>query len=204
MIFFDIDTQNDFMTPEGALYVPRAGEICDNLAELLRAAEELEVTTISTRCAHEPDDPEFEIFPPHCLEGTSGADRVFTDLPALPRHEIAVEATAEPGASLRVGHHYVVRKRVFDLFSNRWLDGLRRAGAFRDKECVVFGVATDYCVRACVDGLTAAGARVRVVVDAIRGVAPESTEETLASWQAAGIRMSTTREVIDQLRNISR
>jgi nicotinamidase-related amidase len=28
VIFFDIDTQNDFMKPDGALYVPEAETIC--------------------------------------------------------------------------------------------------------------------------------------------------------------------------------
>ncbi|MFM8395675.1 MAG: cysteine hydrolase family protein, partial [Acidobacteriota bacterium] len=159
MILFDIDTQNDFMNPDGALYVPEAVAIHDNIAQLLRTAEAAGVTTISTRCAHEPGDPEFDLFPPHCLTGTAGAERLFADLPGLPRQEVAVDATAEPGARLRTGMHYVVRKKVFDLFSNAWLEGLRSGGVFRGEECIVFGVATDYCVRACVLGLVEAGAR---------------------------------------------
>lgn len=196
MIFFDIDTQNDFMRADGALYVPKAEEIQSNIAALLRVAGEGRITTISTRCAHQPGDPEFAVFPPHCLEGTEGAERVFRGLPALPRYEISVDAEAAPGARLAAGSHYVVSKRVFDLFSNRWLDGLRSEGGFRGESCVVFGVATDYCVRACVLGLAAAGARVRVVEDAIRGVTAETSDQTLAEWEALGVRMTTTSEVI--------
>jgi len=199
MIFFDIDTQNDFMKANGALYVPAAERIHANLATLLRAAEMAGVTTISTRCAHEPGDPEFDLFPPHCLEGTPGAERLFGELPNLPRREVAVAAAAEPGARLRPGTHYVVRKKVFDLFSNGWLEGLRSAGGFRGEECVVFGVATDYCVRACVLGLVEAGARVRVVSDAISGVAAESTSATLADWLKAGVEMTTTSVILTEL-----
>lgn len=199
MIFFDIDTQNDFMRADGALYVPGAEEIQLKIAALLRAAGEGRVTTISTHCAHQPGDPEFAVFPPHCLEGTEGAERVFAELPALPRHEISVDAEGEPGAQLTAGYHYVVGKRVFDLFSNRWLDSLRGEGSFNGESCVVFGVATDYCVRACVLGLAAAGARVRVVEDAIRGVAAETCDRTLAEWRALGVRMTTTSEVIAEV-----
>ena len=199
MIFFDVDTQYDFMEPGGALYVPQAETVKPNLERLLRAAGQFGVTTISSRCAHQPGDAEFEMFPPHCLEGTPGAERVLADLPQLPRQEIAVEAVADAHTRLEAGTHYVVKKKVFDMFSSNWLAGLRQRGAFRDEPCIVFGVATDYCVRACVLGLVEAGARVLVVEDAIRGVAPETTEQTVAEMRAAGIEFTTTDEVLKKV-----
>jgi nicotinamidase/pyrazinamidase len=197
MIFFDVDTQRDFMDADGALYVPGAEIARPNIERLLRAAGSAGITTISSRCAHEAGDAEFELFPPHCLDGTRGAERVFAELPALPRMEIAVEAEADPDAELLPATHYIVKKKAFDLFSNRWLEGVRERGAFRDRRCVVFGVATDYCVRACGLGLAAAGARVLLVEDAIRGVAPETTEKTLAEMRAAGIEFTTTDRVLE-------
>lgn len=199
MFFFDVDTQFDFMEPGGALYVPQAETVKPNLERLLRAAGERGVTTISSRCAHQPGDAEFEMFPPHCLEGAPGAERVLTDLPSLPRQEIAVEAAADAETQLEVGKHYVVKKKVFDMFSSQWLDGLRQRGAFRGERCVVFGVATDYCVRACALGLVEAGARVQVVTDAIRGVATETTEQAFDEMRAAGIEFTTTDEVLETM-----
>lgn len=199
MIFFDVDTQKDFMDSTGALYVPDAEAIRPNIERLLRAASERKVTTISSRCAHEPDDPEFEIFPPHCVDGSPGAERVFADLPALPRREVAADAETDPQARIEPGAHYVVKKKVFDLFSNRWLEGLRRRGDFKGEECAVFGVATDYCVRACALGLAEAGARVMVVEDAIRGVAGETTSRTIDEMRAAGVEFTTTDEVLKRL-----
>ena len=201
MIFFDIDTQVDFLEPDGALYVPEGITLHGAIGQLLGAAQTHRVTTISSRCAHEPGDPEFTQFPPHCLEGTRGAERIFEELPGLPRHEIPVEATLASGAPghFEAGHHYVVRKKAFDLFSNRWLDGMRQRGAFQGERCVVFGVATDYCVRACVLGLAAAGAEIQVVRDAIGGVAEESTARTLTEWEQAGVAWTTTRELLAEL-----
>jgi nicotinamidase/pyrazinamidase len=199
MIFFDVDTQRDFMDSTGALYVPDAEAIRPNIERLLRAAGDRKVTTISSRCAHEPGDPEFEIFPPHCIDGAPGAERVFAGLPALPRLEIAVDAAADPRAQIQPETHYVVKKKVFDLFSNQWLEGLRRKGEFKGESCIVFGVATDYCVRACALGLAEAGARVLLVKDAVRGVTGETTSRTIDEMRAAGVEFTSTDEVLKKL-----
>jgi nicotinamidase/pyrazinamidase len=199
MIFFDVDTQRDFMESDGALYVPDAETIRPNIEWLLRAASERKITTVSSRCAHEPNDPEFQIFPPHCIDGERGAERIFAELPALPRREIAVDAVADSQTRLQPANHYVVKKKVFDLFSNQWLEGLRRRGDFKGESCVVFGVATDYCVRACALGLAEAGARVLLVEDAIRGVAEETTSRTMDEMRAAGVEFTTTDEVLKKL-----
>jgi nicotinamidase/pyrazinamidase len=199
MYFFDIDTQYDFMHGEGALYVPNAESIWPKIERLLRVAGEKGITTISSRCAHEPGDPEFEIFPPHCLDGTPGAERIFPYLPQLPRHEIEVAAKDDPEATIAPATHYIVKKKAFDLFSNPWLDGLRERGAFRRQRCVVFGVATDYCVCACVLGLAQAGAQVLLVEDAILGVANETTERAIAEKRAAGVIFTTTDDVLKEL-----
>jgi nicotinamidase/pyrazinamidase len=199
MIFFDVDTQHDFMDRDGALYVPDAETIRPNIERLLRAASERKITTISSRCAHVPNDPEFAIFPPHCIDGTRGAERIFTDLPELPRQEIAADAAADAQVQLRPASHYIVKKRAFDLFSNQWLEGLRERGDFKGEQCVIFGVATDYCVRACALGLAGVGAHVLVVEDAIRGVAPDTTSRTIDEMRAAGVEFTTTDEVLKRL-----
>jgi nicotinamidase/pyrazinamidase len=200
MIFFDIDTQHDFLDRDGALYVPDAETIRPNIERLLRAASERQITTISSRCAHGENDPEFKVFPPHCIEGTRGAERVFADLPQLPRREIPVHAAPQPDAQLAPATHYLVKKQVYDLFSNPWLEDLRRRGAFRGEPCVVFGVATDYCVRAAALGLASTGARVLLIEDAVRGVADETTKSTIEEMRAAGVEFTTTNELLKMLK----
>src|SRR5512141_2333410 len=71
-VFFDVDTQMDFMLPAGALYVPGAEAILPAIARLNRWAAAHAIPLISTTDAHAEDDPEFAEWPPHCVAGTAG------------------------------------------------------------------------------------------------------------------------------------
>jgi len=127
---------------------------------------------------------------------------IHDDLPALPRYEVSASTTDEQAAQLELlpATHYVVRKRVFNPFSNRWLQRLRDEGAFKDEEVIVFGVATDYCVREAVLGLIEGGATVSLVGDAIKGVAPESTTQSHSHFNSLGVAMVSSDEVLQLAR----
>ena len=74
VIFWDVDTQADFMLPGGKLYVPGAEKLLPNLKLAHRCrAPQGRVFLVSDACVHAPDDPEFQRFPPHCVRGTPGA-----------------------------------------------------------------------------------------------------------------------------------
>ena len=75
-IFWEVDVQADFMLPGGRLYVPGAEKLLPNIRRLTDAARNGEVFLVSHGCFHIPNDPEFEIFPPHCVKGTAGAELV--------------------------------------------------------------------------------------------------------------------------------
>ncbi len=196
-ILFDIDTQVDFVDPAGALYVPGSDAISGNIRRLLEYATERHVTTISPMCAHVVDDPEFQQFPPHCVEGSPGQRRYFEELPKLPRHVWEPEAkVAASDLRLEAGHHYVVKKRTFPMLSNPWVKALAESGRFRDIDAVAFGVATDVCVRVDVLDLRRAGAHVRLVRDAIAGIKTDDTARALEEMTAAGARLVTTDEIV--------
>ncbi len=196
-VFFDIDTQVDFMDPRGALFVSASSTIAPNIRRLLEYATAHRITTVSPACAHVSDDPEFRQFGPHCIEGTPGAKRYFAALPALPRrmwgsdeHPLPDEVRLDPAC------HYVVQKRTFPMFANPWLGALRERGAFHDLPAVAFGVATDVCVLCDVLDLCRAGARVRVVRDAIAGITAADSERALRQMRDAGAHFVTTAEVV--------
>ena len=74
-VFFDVDTQLDFLYPAGALYVPGAESIVPQVAALNRYAAKNGIPVVSTMDAHTENDPEFREWPPHCVAGTAGQQK---------------------------------------------------------------------------------------------------------------------------------
>ena len=63
VIFWDVDTQADFMLPSGKLYVPGAEKLIPNIKRLTDAARQGRVLIVGDVDAHTSDDLEFERFP---------------------------------------------------------------------------------------------------------------------------------------------
>ena len=191
-VFVDVDTQYDFMSPDGRLYVGGAEKIVENLRRLSEFARLRKIPVIAAADAHTPDDPEFERFPPHCVHGTPGAERI----PETARPEAAVippKGAEDAVAQFQRAGAVVLQKRDFPVFANPSADAI--IDSVGDAEFVVYGVATDYCVRADVLGLLDRGKRVTVVVDAIQPIYAQAGEAALAEFRRRGAKLATTAEV---------
>lgn len=172
VIFVDVDTQHDFMDEGGALAVPGAPEIVPALQRLTRAALSHGIPVLASVDTHRIDDPEFSQFPPHCVKDTPGWRKI-----------------AE--TDIKEAERFV--KQTFDVFSNPGFAD--RIKAMAPRTAVVYGVATDYCVKAAVLGLTAIVPRVWFVEDAIRPVDPQTGEEAIREMLAAGAQAITVQRV---------
>jgi nicotinamidase/pyrazinamidase len=60
---------------------------------------------------------------------------------------------------------------------------------------VVFGVATEFCVRASALALLRHGFPVNLVVDAIEAITEDGGRQALEEMTAAGVRLITTEDV---------
>jgi nicotinamidase/pyrazinamidase len=172
-VFVDVDTQIDFLFPAGALYVPGAERLLPAIARLNHFAVAQGIPLISTTDAHSENDPEFREWPPHCVVGTVGQ--------------------LKPAETLVGAGQTIVEKQALDVFSNpEFVPLLEHLKADR---YVVYGVATDYCVRCAVTGLLGTGKPVALVTDAIRSVNPEDGARTVAEFTARGGTLTTVSEV---------
>jgi len=194
LFFFDIDTQKDFMLKTGALYVPGAERIIPGLRRLFDFAAKNEISVISTMDTHAADDPEFAEFPPHCVKGTDGWRKLDDTL--FPRPLIFSTNPVDRNLSdcVRKNRQIVVEKNTFDIFSNPVMERLARALPPR---AIVFGVATEYCVKKAVLGLRRLGIQTVVVSDAVRAIAPKTEKEALGEMQTAGANFVPLANIFD-------
>ena len=194
IVFVDVDTQVDFMLPHGNLYVPGAESIIPNLERLMAFAREHGVPVVSSVDAHSAEDEEFAEFPPHCVKGTRGQEKIPPTL--LPRQQVLPNQKQRlPDAEeFRRCQQWIVEKQKFDVFTN-----VNAAALFEGLaagQIIVFGVATEYCVRADVLSLLRLGRPVWLVVDAIRAIDVVAGEAALREIQEAGANLLTTEEVV--------
>lgn len=179
-LFLDIDTQNDFMLPAGALYAGGAERVILAVGALNRFAVERGFPLVSTACLHLENDAEFREWAPHCVVGTVGQ--------------------LKPAATL-VGHGQILfTKQHTDVFrSASFLPLLQEHAA---TEYVVYGVVTEVCVHLAAEGLLATGKQVTIVSDAVCALSEEAGEKFLQQFVRAGGVVATSSEICVRFQNL--
>jgi nicotinamidase/pyrazinamidase len=167
-VFIDVDTQIDFLYPAGSLYVSGAERLIPTLAALNRRAPVL----ISTMCEHAENDPEFSIFPPHCVAGTVGQQKP---------------------AALLVPNQILFAKRELNAFANPRLESVLQ-GIDADSY-VVYGVVTEICVQFVAEKLLTTGKPVTIVSDAIQHLDSDKASAFLKKFRMDGGSIRSSAEL---------
>jgi len=122
------------------------------------------------------------LWPPHCVQGTENA-RVLID-------NNLFLAIVKKG-----------QDKKYDSYSGFQDDGgaktemneiLHKNGI---KELIVYGIATDYCVKATAIDAVDAGYKVTVIEGLSKGVAPETTAKALEEMKAKGITIKAELDI---------
>jgi nicotinamidase/pyrazinamidase len=188
-VFFDIDSQLDFLYPAGALYVPKAERIVPAIAHLNRFAAQRGIPVVSTTDAHFEDDVEFTIWPRHCVAGTIGQHKADSTL----LENRVVIPNRECDLTIEGAQQIVVEKQTVDVFAAPNLGRIvERLGADR---YVVYGVVTEICVLNAARGLLKTGKPVTVVTDASEGLKSQDSKRALDEIRAAGGALATVGQV---------
>lgn len=204
-ILWDVDTQVDFMEPTGKLYVPDAAGVAPAMERLVDAARAAHMIHIASADDHELTDPEIardpdfkNTYPPHCLRGTRGAEKIIEtkQFDPLPLSHLPFPPGLIPGL-VEGRREVLLLKKNFNVFTNPNTEPL--LDALDPDEIIVFGVATDVCDDAAIKGFLLRGRRVTFVEDAAKGLDDERTRACTTAWREGGVAFSTTDEVIASL-----
>jgi nicotinamidase/pyrazinamidase len=183
-----IDFQNDFC-PGGALAVEGGDEIAKPIRRLVDS--DRFAVVVATRDWHPADHASFDReggpWPPHCVQGTPGAEL----------HESLGDV--ELDAVIDVG-----REREDEGYSGFENSDLARILRDRGVERVfVCGLATDYCVRASTIDSCREGFDTTLVTDAVRPVEvePGDGERAIKDMREAGAEVATSDEILESVKS---
>lgn len=190
-IILDVDTQKDFILPEGAWPVPGASGLIPSFERICRYARMYNLRVIATTQVLSGNDPRFEPnggdAPPHCLAGTPGVEKVRASRPDQP---VTLENRSYPAGEVErltsAAREIVLQVSGADPMNHPAMPALLNGV----RNVIVFGVAADGAVRRAVEFLLGRGLAVEVVETAVqaRSTEADATEEALEELVALGVR----------------
>ncbi|MCM8773502.1 MAG: nicotinate phosphoribosyltransferase, partial [Candidatus Omnitrophica bacterium] len=196
ILFFDIDTQFDFISSQGALYVKNSEEIVDNIKNLCSFAKKNNIKVISSQDTHSKDDPEFKDFPKHCVKGTKGYKKLpFTLLSSYKTIHNKPYPQEEIKKIISKYQQIIIEKNVLNVFSNPNTEKILKA--IYPDEIYVFGVATEYCVKEAIEGLLKNNFSIFIIEDAVKEISFKEKEKLFPVWKKKGIRFERTKSVLE-------
>ncbi|MEN6334246.1 MAG: isochorismatase family protein [Phycisphaerales bacterium] len=194
-IFWDIDTQYDFIVPDGKLYARGAEEIIPVVSDLRAMAIDGGCSIVASMDWHSPNNPEIsdqpdfkETFPPHCIAGTPGAQRVGY-LGNLPIDVVEIEQQ-NPGELAELVQkdqfHIAIHKEAISVFSNP--NTVNLVESVSPGTIIAFGAVLEFCVQDTLRGLARfPGVQLVLVRDATVTLDPGVEARVYAELQRMGI-----------------
>ena len=204
LLFWNVDTQKDFIEPDGKLYVSGAELLKPVWKKVSALAKEKSIRIVSTADYHFRDSAELSenpdfitTFPPHCMAGTTGAEYIDETKPENPfifewdkNYQNLSKILDE-----KINQDIIIRKDAFDVFKgNPNTENVVKELA--PKVVVVYGVTTNVCVNDAVVGLAKRVEKVYVVEDAIKEL--PNIPLPFDNWKKLGVEMINS-SLINQL-----
>ncbi len=146
-----IDMLNDFVKEGGTLVVPGAKEKLSLFQKRIEKARKEKELVVYVCDSHRSDDPEFSIWPSHCVLGSWGAEVV---------EEIRPQS-----------QDYIVRKRRYSAFYGTDLDLYLRENQV--KSLILTGLVTNICVMGTAADAASRGYKIEVEKNLVIGLNEE-------------------------------
>lgn len=205
-IFYDIDTQRDFLLPDGKYHVPGAETIVPKLKALTDLAHEQKVRVVCALDRHVPGDPMLQssggTIPDHCISGTPGEKKIDETAPVNPLFLENKEYTSEEiHTVLDHAGEIVFQRQQFDrLANNAHVRAILRLVLQPFADIVIYGVYVELCADREIAALAGLGPKLHLVKDAIafRGI---DSKSFLERWQRNGVELISFDDLKLQMLN---
>ena len=198
LLFWNVDTQIDFVEPKGKLYVPGAEMLKPTWKWITEKAQTKKIRVINTADFHYNNSAELSLtpdfvttFPEHCMANTEGANYITETKPEDP---LIFDWNKKYAVSQKIldSRNIVIRKDAFDVFKgNPYTESVLKI--ISPETVVVYGVTTNVCVNDAVVGLAGRVRKVLVVEDAIKEL--PNIPLPFNNWNKLGVEMITTSEL---------
>lgn len=198
ILFWNVDTQIDFVEPDGKLYVPGSELLKPVWAEITAFAKLKNIRVINTADFHYPNSEELSstpdfisTFPEHCMANTKGANYVAE---TQPENSMVFDWDKEYNSFDKVGttRNITIRKDAFDVFAgNPHTESI--LNILSPKTVVVYGVTTNVCVNDAVIGLAQRVEEVIVIEDAIKEL--PNIPLPFQNWKKLGVKLVKLEEL---------
>lgn len=199
-ILWVVDAQNDFMKPDGLLYVEGAEKIIPNIKKHIERFSKQDAQIICTMDWHRENsaelstNPDFiNTFPKHCMEGSDGANLV--DEVAEVIYPAGVDVidwfdyyNYQDMCEIARQQKIIITKDKFDVFTgNPFTDKLLEI--IKPDTVYVCGVAANVCVDKVICGLVDRGIKVYVYIDAIKELPNIPIAPIIDGWVKKGVKL---------------
>jgi len=179
-IFYDINTQRDFILHDGKFHIEGAEKIVPVWKAITDLARTQESRIVCSVDCHVPGDPVLKSwggpYPDHCMAGTPGQQKIDE---TAPRNPLMLEnkeyATDEIQKILDHDGEIVFRRQQFEaLASNAHLSAILRLVLRPYHDIVMYGVYAEACVQREISVLVGLGPKLHLVGDAVAIIGGES------------------------------
>jgi nicotinamidase/pyrazinamidase len=197
LLFWNVDTQIDFVSPEGKLYVKGAELLKFRWKKITLMAKQNSIRVVNTADFHLENSVELSVnpdfiktFPPHCMANTEGAEYIEETQPEDP---FIIEWNKKLGKRIEIkNRNIIIQKDAFDVFKgNANTDFVLKI--LNPTKVYVYGVTTNVCVNDAVVGLAKRVKEVYVVEDAIKEL--PNIPLPFAAWKKLGVKMIQLNEL---------
>lgn len=179
-IFYDINTQRDFILHDGKFHIEGAEKIVPVWKDITALARDQNIRIVCSVDCHLPGDPTLKSwggqYPDHCMAGTPGQEKIDETKPLNPLMLENREYT--PDEITKILEHpgeIIFRRQQFEkLADNPHLSAILRLVLRPYEHIVMYGVYTEACVAREITALIGVGPKLHLITDAVAVIGEES------------------------------